>query len=127
MLSGLALAVLLTACTTGPLENCPEDPLVERVRQEGTLRVLVTLELDVTPEAELTEQEVEEQRRRIDEIQDQLLAELEGTDAEVVRRFERFAMLSLRVGEPAVCRLLTSQLVRDVQEETAEPPTGSGA
>lgn len=122
---GLPLAAFLFACSTAPTQECPDDPLLDRVQQEETLRVIVTLNLETTPESELTEQEVEEQRQRIREIQDELIAELEGTDAEVIRRYERFAILALGVGETALCRILTSGLVRDVEEDQPDSPSGA--
>jgi hypothetical protein len=105
-------------------EDCPDTPLLENLRQEGSLRLIVTLAGDFVPETELGETEAEEQRRRIAELQDQLIAELAGTETEVLRRFDGLPLLVLVVDEPALCRLLTSELVQSVEPDDAVPPTG---
>jgi hypothetical protein len=75
-------------------------------------------------EGELDDVERARQRQAISDLQDRLLDELRGTDVDVVRRYEMRPQLALRVDEPALCRLLVSELVRALQRDTPEPPAG---
>ena len=97
--------------------ECPEDPLLERLREEGTLRVIVTLEMDLRDTADR-----DERRAAVAEAQDRILAELESTGAELIRRFGNFPQLVLRVDEAALCYLLTSPLVESIHVDEADPP-----
>lgn len=132
LVSGAALMLLLVADCTGPAAepasraDCPEGPLLDAVREAETLRVIVRLELETRPEAELSEADAAEQRRRIASAQDALLADLADSGAEVTRRYERFAQLGLTVTEPALCLLLVSPRVRDVALDTDDRPGGAG-
>jgi hypothetical protein len=124
----LVLPFLPFSCQTQPMPSdpsltCPEDdPLVTLVREAGSLRVIATLEMEVTPETDLDAEAAAEQRRSIAALQDQVVALIEGTEAAVHRRYELFPVLSLAVDEAALCRLLTSPLVRQVQQDVPEPP-----
>lgn len=101
--------------------RCPESPLREAVRREGSLHLIVRLQLDTRPEAELTGEEALEQRRTIAELQDRLLADLAGTGVDVMRRYERLPLLAVHVHEPAVCLLLRSPLVRSMELDREDP------
>src|SRR5688500_16928122 len=80
-------AVSLGGCASDESSTCDPDRLDEdgalrqRVRQEGQLAVMVMLDLEVPLWSELDAEEEEAYRQRIVEMQQQLLAELEGTDA----------------------------------------------
>jgi hypothetical protein len=128
LIVALTLSLVAMACTIGPenasLSPCPEDPLREEVRTEGHIRILVALEMDVVREGDLDEVERARQRQAISDLQDRLLGELRSTDVDVVRRYELRPQLALRVDEPALCRLLVSELVRALQQDTPEPPAG---
>jgi hypothetical protein len=128
LIAALTLSLVTMACTIGPdnaaLSPCPEDPLRDEVRTEGHIRILVALEMDLVREGELDDVERARQRQAISDLQDRLLDELRGTDVDVVRRYEMRPQLALRVDEPALCRLLVSELVRALQRDTPEPPAG---
>lgn len=128
LIAALTLPLVTMACTVGPdnaaLSPCPADPLRDEVTMEGHLRILVTLEMDAVRESELDAVERARQRQAISDLQERLLDELHGTDTEVVRRYELRPQLALRVDEPALCRLLVSDLVRTIQRDTPEPPAG---
>jgi hypothetical protein len=125
-LIGLLLVLLAPDCTGiasggAPGDRCPDGPLLEAVRQAGTVRVIIGLALDIRPEADLTPQEVSDQRDRIATEQDRVLAEV-GADSRVVRRYERLPQLALEVSEAGLCRLLASPSVRSVQLDREDAP-----
>lgn len=115
--AALLLAVVAAPmCTIEPhAAPCPDDPLMEEVRAAGELRVIVRLVID-------PELEGEERRQRISELQKTLLAELDGTRLDIVTLFERFPLMTLQVGEEALCRLLRSPRVERIQIDRAFPP-----
>jgi hypothetical protein len=96
------LGVDLVACSAHPIYD-------ELLANDGTLRVIVTLS--------------GEPADGVADLQDRLLGELEGTDVEVVRRYESFPILALRVSEAAFCRLVASPLVETIEVDEADPPT----
>jgi len=128
----LALCFLLlgASCTHPSMESmdtpCSQDPLVEAVRAEGTLAVLVRLEVDTRPEAELDPGAVERQRERIAAARRELLQEVSGMAAQVVRSYDRLPFVAFRVDETALCRLMESPRVRSVQVDGEDPPTPDG-
>ena len=98
-------------------DECPASPLLEQLRQEeGQLRVIVELNV-----ADLDDDKA--RREAIEQVQDELLAELEHTDAEVVHRYRNFPQLALIVDEAALCLLLVSPLVEAIHLDEADPPT----
>lgn len=117
---------LASACTgdspEGVPAECGTNPLFKEAQEQGSLRVIVRLAGDFRSEAELGETEILNQRRRIAELQDQLVRQLAGTEAELLRRFERLPLLVFMVDEVALCRLLTSSLVESVELSEPEAP-----
>lgn len=91
--------------TTAPGETA----LLEAVRAEGRLPVIVRL------------------RTRglgIRATQQKVIRLLAGTASRVTTRYERLPLLALVVDERGLRRLLASPLVRDVQRNVPDPPTG---
>lgn len=101
-----------------------EHPLREVARRQGTVPVLVRLEVETHPEATLEEAEAEAQRRRIAAAQDEVLGLLEGSGSRPRTRYRRFPLLSLLVTEEGLCRLLTSPRVLQVEEDGVARPGG---
>jgi hypothetical protein len=126
--AAVASMFLLGACTSGlssgEPDDCADSPLLAQIRQESNLRLIVQLAGDFVSEVELDAEAVQEQRKRISDAQDQLLAQLNGTEFGLLRRFEDLPLLVVEVEEPALCVLLTSDLVGSVERDDAEPPTG---
>ena len=116
----IQLAVTLTllfatvGCAPLPLvqDRCQDHPLYAELASapEGTVRVVVTL--------------VHEAGDDVVQLQDQLLAMLEGSEHEVVRRYEHLPLITLEVAEAAFCRLASSPLVQAMQLDEAVGPAG---
>lgn len=111
LLLTMALTCIAQGCTlSDDHAACSAHPLFqELVADQGTLQVIVTLSGEPT--------------ETVTDLQDRLLNELEGTELEVVRRYDNFPLLTLRVGAAALCRLLASPLVEAIQVDGDEPPT----
>jgi hypothetical protein len=120
----LFFSPLFQGCTNMEPEACPDSPLVDEVRRQGTLRVIVHLAGEYSPESELGEEEALAQRQRIQETRDQLVGQLAGTTFEVARSFESVPQVVLNVGEEAMCRLLISELVESIEKDTVDRATG---
>jgi hypothetical protein len=128
----LAAALLLTAsCSSGAsttpesLPSTPQSTLLSRVPSGGTLRVIVTLAGSFVPEGELADESARQvQRRAIRAAQDAVLAELPSSGVPAVRRFVYTPQLALTVDAAALDRLLRSQRVAAVQEDTAQSQNG---
>ncbi len=109
----LLLPLLVTAftCTTEPTtdsqERCEDHPLhAELIAADGaTLRVVVTLAQESGDDPAT--------------LQDRLLEELRGSQHEIVRRSVNFPILTLVVGEDALCRLVSSALVTSIERDEA--------
>lgn len=117
MLAALGLlssSIFALSCSVQPtgesMQRCDEHPLYSRLveSEDSSLRVIVTLDTA----------EVAEAAQR----QDRLLAQLEGTNYDVIRRSSNFPIITLRVREDAFCRLVTSTLVAAIQQDVPEPP-----
>ena len=87
--------------------DCPPHPLRAEARRTGALRVIVTL--------------------RDTAAQQRVLDALAGTRHDVLRRYAVTPALALRVGEPALCRLLSHPDVRRVSRDTPDPPGAATA
>lgn len=113
-------------CANMEPEDCADSPLLDEVRTQGSLRVIIHLAGDFQSEDELGEEEVLAQRQRIIELQDRLLEDLAGTEVQVIRRFTSFPLVVLVVGEEALCLLLTSDLVAGVEKDERDFPSEEG-
>ncbi|NEA32826.1 hypothetical protein [Streptomyces sp. SID13031] len=132
----LAAALLLAAsCSSGASTtpdaqqpspgSTPQSTLLSRVPPAGTLPVVVTLAGTYVPEGELADESARQaQRRAIRAAQDAVLAELPSSGVRAVRRFAFTPQLALTVDAAALERLLRSQRVAAVQEDTAQSQHG---
>lgn len=127
----LVAALLLTAsCSSGESTtpgcqpspgSTPQSTLLSRVPPGGSLQVIVTLAGTFVPEGELADESARQvQRRAIRAAQDAVLAELPSSGVHAVRRFVYTPQLALTVDAAALERLLRSQRVAAVQEDTAQ-------
>jgi hypothetical protein len=128
----LAAALLLTgSCSSGAGTPPAAEPspsqhaLLGKVPAGGTLPVMVMLSVAFVPEGELADESARQaQRRAIRAAQDAVLAELPSSGVRSVRRFTFTPQLALTVDATALQRLLRSQRVAAVQEDTAQSQHG---
>lgn len=131
--SGALVAALLlpASCSSGESTKqgvSPSSPSLPQstllVPPGGTLPVIVTLTGTFVPEGELADESARlAQRRAIKAAQDAVLAELPSSGVRAVRRFAYTPQLALTVDAAALDRLLRSQRVAAVQEDTAQSQT----
>jgi hypothetical protein len=118
-MTALPFLLVGAATCTQPLSEsamrCEDHPLHSRLQaaENQTLNVTVTLE-----DAEDTD---------VQRLQDRLVALLQGTRHEVLRRSDNFAIVTLSIGPDAFCRMVGSALVKAIQEDVPEPPSSSVA
>ena len=98
----------------------PKD-LPQKVRERGVVSVIVHLNFPWKPLADLSPAERIAQQQAIIAAQDQLLAELTGTQYTLIRRFTYSAALVLDVGPDALAALGKSTLVKTVTENIPVP------
>ena len=119
----LFAALLLTGILANnvgaqPAPNAELDRLSARAGREGSVRVIVGLNLATKPEGSLSSNEKRLQRDSIKvrhaEVEGPLLA---GTQTKTHARFETVPYLGMEVDANAMARLRASPLVRDIQED----------
>jgi hypothetical protein len=88
-----------------------------KAQKEGTVRVIIDLDVPVQPESKLTEEGRNAQRHAIETVQTQLLAELAGTRYEGYGRLITVPAIGLRVEIDALLALDRSTLVKKVTED----------
>lgn len=101
-----------TPTSTGPTEQV----LLNRVRAEGTLSVIVEVALDGTAAPNSSEKQ-----RLIAEAQDDLIAELDTAHVKVTTRFKYTAQLTLTVDEDGMRELFATPRVTRVWENRSIP------
>ena len=94
----------------------PKD-LPQKVREKGVVNIIVDLYFPWKPLADLTPAERMAQRQAIVAAQDQLLAELTGTQYTLIGRLTNDAVLALDIGPDALAVLGKSTLVKTVTED----------
>jgi subtilisin len=97
--------------------------LTQKMQAEGIVRVIVRLDVQISPEGTLDSlQTVEVQRTAIVFAQSLLLAELAGTRHRVTRRFRTIPFLAMEVERDALAVLETSSFVLGVSEDFLNAP-----
>jgi hypothetical protein len=97
------------------------DRLSEVVAKEGTVRVMVRLCMDFTPEGELTDQQVAKQRAMIAKKRQELIDSLRGTEFQVNRTYDTIPSMALSLSGRALNVLKNSGNVASISEDEAEP------
>ena len=104
--------------TAGP---APAGPTPGPSARRG---VIVDLAVQWQPEGELAPTEVDEQRARIAQAQDELLRDLDA-HGELRRRYETTPQLAVTVDEQGYAILRAHRLVERVHDDRADAPTGN--
>ena len=102
--------------------NKVSEKIWQSVRATGVVDVIVGLNVPWKPLGSLTPAERIARQNAIIAAQDQLLAELAGTQYRLIRRFILYADLVLEVGPDALAVLGNSNLVETVTEDIPVPP-----
>lgn len=108
-------------------EQPTDADIAEVAGAEGRARVIVSLRSRITPEGALDPAEVTTQREEIRAAQDELIADLAGTDARVVRTFDTIPAVSVELTPEGVDSLATSEVVATVTREVPARPTLGGS
>ena len=96
--------------------------LLAKVKEQGSLPLILGLSTPTAPENDLDRDEVARQRRRIEAAQDDLLTDLAGVATEGVKRFETVPYLALSVDAAGLAELVDSEPVLTVDEDVAFSP-----
>ncbi len=95
------------------------DDLEEKAQRDGTVPLLVTLDVETQPEGYLRPGERAAQRTRIAEARKTLFAELQETDYENARGFDVIPVVALDATPRTIEALRRSPLVAGIEEDVA--------
>ncbi len=99
--------------------------LALQAQEEGTVRVIVELDVPFVPEGELpSEAKVEDQQENIGDAQDELLDSLAPSEGEAVavETFEAIPYVVLEVDAAGLQALAENPAVTDIQQDVPSPP-----
>jgi subtilisin len=91
--------------------------------KDGTVRVIVGLQTEFTPEGALDDELVKVQRTRIDTVRERLVRALDGTKHEVVTTFETIPSVALELDADALAALERSGLAASIEPDELSDPT----
>ena len=91
--------------------------LMRRAEEEGSVRVIVGLQTDFTPEGRLSKPQVANQREDIDRVRAGLRADLGATEYRTVRRFETIPYVVLELSPEALEAAQRSPNVSTIRED----------
>ncbi len=114
--TGFYTALLLFVASAAQAQNLGKVPreVIDQAAAHGTVLVLVGLTVPWEKESNLTEDRVREQRMAIASLQSDLLAQLEGTNYKVMRRYQVIPGIALEVGADALAELARLPIVTNV-------------
>ena len=105
--------------TTAPASDF--DDMRAKAYRDGRARVVVGLQTRQTPEGNLSEDGVREQRQGIARKRRELLGALDGTSFDVVHTYESVPYVALKMSPGALTRLERSGKAASLQEDEAVP------
>jgi hypothetical protein len=122
--------MLFAAVVAAPAANASasdkvSEEIVTRASSEGSVLVLVGLKVAWQMEQSLSDDAIMTQRRAIDAVQSDLLAELSGTKYAVVRRYREIPGIALDVGSDALAVLKQSGTVINVLPDRPIKPAAT--
>ena len=98
--------------------------LAAKADAAGTVRIIVGLDLEFTPEGALrSPQAVSDQRLRIGRAQDEVLTGLAGLGAELIASYDFIPFMALAVDATALRSVAALPEVRSIEEDIAVPPS----
>ena len=131
----LILLVVLVSSATVSAQPSPDEPfqsggaagtagpsrLLEKAQQKGSVRAIVGLRTDFTPEGRLSGAEAEDQRDAIESAGTGLRKELAGTGYRTLHEYETVPYLALSLTPEAFRAVQDSPRATTVQEDVAVP------
>ena len=100
------------------------DSLAAKAKVDGSVAVIVGLNVSFKPEGRLAGQRaVVEQRGQIQSLQAAVLDRVKGYDAASVKRFKFIPYMALQVDSTALKSLASSSLVASIEEDVPVPPS----
>ena len=117
--------VLTTPAATASSSEKVAEEIVTRALSDGSVLVLVGLKVPWQLEEGLSDNALLTQRRAIDAVQNNLLAELSGTQYAVVRRYREIPGIALEVGSDALAVLKKSGTVTNVLPDRPVQPAAN--
>ena len=121
---GLLIVTALPAWASSQ-EKIPRE-VIDRTAGQGTALVLVGLKTSWQMEANLTDDEVHDQRAAIASIQSDLLTHLQGKNYKIVRRYQEIPGIALQVGADALAELARLPIVTNVLLDRGPEAVASG-
>jgi hypothetical protein len=109
-----ALLSVAPAATTAASFNVVPREVIDQAAANGTVLVLVGLSVPWQMESRLNEAEVRSQHLAIAAIQSDLLAQLEGKNYKVLKRYQEIPGIALEVGPDALSELARLPIVTNV-------------
>lgn len=101
--------------------------LLETAREQGSVRVIVGLDVPFQPEGDLPdEQAVQAQRQAIAAAQDRLLQRMAPFAISNVSRYEFIPFVAMTVDEPALRNLIANPEVQSIEDDTPVSPAAPG-
>ena len=133
----LVLLVVLVSFTTVSAQPLPDGPsgsdgstgtsdssrLLAKAQREGSVRAIVGLRTDFTPEGQLSRAQVDDQRGAIQSAEAGLRSELAGTGYETLREYETVPYIALSLTPDAFRAVQNSPTTTTIHEDVAVPPT----
>ena len=119
-----SVILAMPAATASPSEKVA-DEIVNRALSDGSVLVLVGLQVPWQLEESLSDDAIITQRQAIDAVQNNLLAELSGTKYAVVRRYREIPGIALDVGSDALAILKKSGTVTNVLPDRPVQPAAN--
>ena len=103
--------------------------LLAKAQREGSVRAIVGLRTDFTPEGQLSRAQADDQRAAIESARAGLQADLAGTGYQTLREYETVPYIALELTPEALRAIQNSPTTTTIHEDVAVPPalTESGA
>jgi subtilisin family serine protease len=113
---------MATLAAAQPAPSAAIDALASRAAADGSVKVIVQLNLRAQVDAQLGNEARQVQRLAIQTAQNQVLSGLASAATRVKHRYETVPAMALQVDAQTLAQLRTSPLVADIVEDRAEPP-----
>ena len=109
---------------TGVTSRSPEaSRMLQKAEREGSIRAIVGLRTEFVPEGRLNRAEAAAQRRGIENVGQELRAELAGTGFRTLREYDTVPYIALSLSPRAFRAVQNSPRVTTIQEDVAVPAT----